>query len=310
MTPRPLVTILTYCDHPALAYGTLLVFKTLRTGFPTADIEIFDNGSHPDVRDEIMWAAADVGATFTGIRPKHWAEHLRWLILERRHGNQPLVLLDPDVVFWQSVEDWDFGEALVAGRRIQRATSGPIVSHSRLHPSLLWISDVERLRGAMPRNPESLISPRLESVEGEVHFWDTLSRLYEEMGSWCTAFQPKHLDCYDHLFFGSHLPMMDALAGDGFEVIRDAHKAAASGDLSSLRGIWREQEAYFTRETQHDYESIQVAFDAIAKSLPTRQLDSIRAAQTWQGMQFTDKQLTEGVQRLTRRMGYHKEENV
>ncbi|MEO6447712.1 MAG: hypothetical protein ABIO42_00555, partial [Burkholderiaceae bacterium] len=47
------MTILTYCAHPALAYGTLLVFKTLRVGFPTARVEVYDNGSHPDVVGQI-----------------------------------------------------------------------------------------------------------------------------------------------------------------------------------------------------------------------------------------------------------------
>ncbi len=73
----PTVTILTYCAHPSLAYGTLLVFKNLRTGFPTARVEVYENGSHPEVREHIVRASADVGASFEALPPKHYADHFR-----------------------------------------------------------------------------------------------------------------------------------------------------------------------------------------------------------------------------------------
>jgi hypothetical protein len=243
---KPLVTILTYCAHPALAYGTLLVFKTLRTGFPTADVEVFDNGSHPDVRDQVMAECARVGASFVGIKPQSWVDHYKWLVLERQHeAGRPLVIVDPDVIFWENCEEWDFTGSLLAGRRMRRINAGPIVQHARLHPSHLWIPDVDALRQAMGTRGCELIAPALGAFDGETHFWDTFARLYEEMVHWCHGFSDEKLDCFDHLFYGSHLPAIAAQAKESLGIIGYGHIFAATDNLEELRGIWRFQDAYF-----------------------------------------------------------------
>ncbi len=43
----PHVYILTWCKSLESLYGSLLVFQTLRVGFPTAPVYVFDNGSLP-----------------------------------------------------------------------------------------------------------------------------------------------------------------------------------------------------------------------------------------------------------------------
>jgi hypothetical protein len=307
---KPLVTILTYCAHPALAYGTLLVFKTLRTGFPTADIEVFDNGSHPEVRDQIMAEAQRVGASFTGIKPQRWVDHYKWLLLERKPEGRPLVILDPDVIFWASVEDWSSPGALMAGRRMSRINAGPIVQHARLHPSLLWIQDVEQLRLAMGTQGESLISPCLGSFEGELHFWDTFSRLYEEMVHWCMSFTPEHLGCFDHLFFGSHLPVVAAQCSGDMDVIGRAHVMASTGNYEALKGIWREQDAYFARPA-----SDEIGAEVLRRLTETRGSAANRrrlAAESLAGMQhmaYDPKELGAAMEVLARRVGQNTEEN-
>ena len=101
------VVIQTYCEHPALAYGALMVFKTLRVGFPTAKILVIDNGSHLDVLPQIEKAALDVGCLFTPAPRQHFLDFYRWVLFEQTTMNS-VVLLDPDVVFWNNVEHWIF----------------------------------------------------------------------------------------------------------------------------------------------------------------------------------------------------------
>jgi len=243
---KPLVTILTYCAHPALAYGTLLVFKSLRTGYPTADVEVFDNGSHPEVRDQIMADCQRVGATFTGIKPQSWVDHYKWLILERQHeAGRPLVILDPDVILWENCEGWEFTGSLLAGRRMRRIQAGPIIQHARLHPSHLWIHDVAALREAMGTQANALISPAIVKLPDGLHFWDTFSRLYEEMVHWCHGFSDEKLDCFDHLFYGSHLPVIAAETTSSLDIIGRGHVYVATGNEDELRGIWRKQDEFF-----------------------------------------------------------------
>lgn len=294
----PLVSILTFCPHPSLAYGTLLIFETLRVGFPSAQVEIFDNGSHPDVQARIANAADGVGAAFQAMSPRHYADHYEWLLFRRDHDARPLVLLDPDVIFWESVEGWEFGEAVAAGRLIPQQKEGPYDVLPRLHPSLFWVPDVGRLRSAWARrDPADQVGDAIgglsEAKDGRVLLHDTLEPLYTALRNQCVAFGERELDCYDHLFYGSHLPITAGCEHPGFEVIAEGHLAAAAGDLASIRGIWRAQERYFSSE------------HAIVRSKSERMQGAVvsaKALQERQGVAFNDQELQMAMRGLSLRM--------
>lgn len=234
---KPTVVILTYCEHPSLAYGSLLVFDTLRVGFPTADILVIDNGSHPDVVPRIKAAAEGAGAIFTPTERHDFIEHYRWMLCQQTKI-ESLVLLDPDIVFWKNVEDWTF-EGVMAGRLIPDLTTGGVTSKSRLHPSHIWVPSVKRLR-------ELGISVELHKKGDQ--FWDTLATIYQDHPNQCQPFTEKQLDCYDHLFYGSHFPAIEPRLKDD-DLTYNSHRKAAAGETESLRGIWRDQERYFQAQT-------------------------------------------------------------
>lgn len=291
----PTVVILTYCAHPALAYGTLMVFKTLRTGFPTARVEVYDNGSHPEAREQVMQACAEIDADFVAMESCHWTAHIARQLLEREDDGAPLVLLDPDVAFWASVEGWNFGDALMAGRLMPEVRSGPIVSHARLHPSLLWVPSVARLRTAMAADE---IAPHLRPAGGAVHFWDTLALAYARIGDRCQALSPEHLDCFDHLFFGSHLPVIDSRLSDHDTIIHRCHRAAAAGDLEAIRGSWREQVDYFAGRIGARPAP---ASKPAPASFPARMHSCVRNILGPMEQDFSESELLEALQALQRR---------
>lgn len=302
-TATPTVSILTYCAHPALAYGTLLVFKTLRVGFPTARIEVFDNGSHADVCKQVRGAAAAVGASFEAATPRSHAAHLRWLLEEREVGDGPLVIVDPDVIFWRRVEHWDFGHALMAGRRMPGMGKGAVRGAPRLHPSLLWVQDVERLRTALlyERDRWSWVGEAWDGVGqcigragDQVEFFDTLARAYRSFERRCHVFTDDELDAYDHLFYGSHLPALDARLGPEFDAIADGHRSAAAGELEQLRGMWRRQQAFF--------EDGVTSPKVDAGSLEEELLKSVQRIQRWQSLQFDDEQLSSAINEMASRV--------
>ena len=233
MEHPPTVIILTFCDHPALAYGAMLVFKTLRVGFPTATVLVLDNGSHPDVRPKIEKAATAAECTFVATERHPFVDHYRWALLEQMAA-ESIVLLDPDVVFWRSVEDWRF-TGLMAGRLIPDLLNCGVRSMARLHPSLLWVPSVSLFR--------SRVNAVGQRSNGSV-FWDTLSEAYHAHREDCQVFSPEQMDCYDHLFYGSHFPAISPGLRDSGLTHR-AHVAAASGNYEELRGLWRKQEEYF-----------------------------------------------------------------
>lgn len=257
------VFILTYCEHPALAYGALMVFKTLRLGFPTAEVVVIDNGSHPDVLPLIEKEAFGAGCAFMPTSRQHFLSFYRWALFEQTKTNS-IVLLDPDVVFWNSVEDWKF-DGLMAGRLIPDLYNYGVISLSRLHPSHLWVPNVEKLRKALGNTNANGFDPLHQfsaPINGKMYFWDTGAGLYQALASQCESFSDAQLDCYDHLFYGSHFPVIQpTLNDDGLTYT--AHQAVARGDLASLKGIWREQDKHFKSQKQKQLNGEQLLAEMI-----------------------------------------------
>ena len=289
----PLVSILTYCQHPAMLYGTLLTFKTLRVGFPTAEVEVWDNGSLPELRDEIRAAAEAAGARFTAMPGRHHTDHLRWLLLKRPAASgRTLVLADPDLVFYEDVERWDFAGYLMAGRLMPAMRNPGIVTRARLHTSLLYVPCVQSLRRALPDEgltKWSAIGGMVRDKSGRVA-WDSLAPVYSVVQRRCKVFTPAQLDAFSHLFLGTHLGAVNVHPDAGGAVLYDAHRAAAVGDLDALRGIWRRQENYFRSESPF-------ATDRSSGPLP-----KLRAMQEWQGMSFADDHLEQAARRIQGRL--------
>lgn len=299
----PTVVILTYCQSPALLYGTLLIFRSIRVGFPSARVMVFDNGSSADTRPQIAQAAQDSGCEFYPMGGMHYTAFYRWLLLEQE-AIDSAVLVDPDVVFWDRVEDWNFGDALMAGRLIPPMSNHGCTQVKRLHTSHLWFPDIRHLRSVcknlMARaygfDPIRQIS---NTVDGRFFFWDTLASLYNAIPGQCRAFGEHELDHYDHLFFGSHLPIIKP--GVDSESILRGHELAAAGDFSGLRGIWRDQERYFQSKLPYDPNSpfgLQAAPEQVRASM----LDTLRELRDTQGVQSSEADMESSIASLCRNL--------
>ena len=148
---RVTVFILTFCRKADLLYGSTLLFKTLRVGFPGAAVVVVDNASIPEARAEIAPLARDADCRFLQVEGVP-VEHHDFLsdVLEAMAGDDaprgPVVFLDPDVCLWSCCEGFAF-DGLMAGRFIRpftMATTGALML-PRLHTSFLWVPDARRL---------------------------------------------------------------------------------------------------------------------------------------------------------------------
>src|SRR6185436_18974807 len=105
------VHILATCRKPELLPYTLLVFRTLRVGFPTAAVEVTGNALQEFALKEVAHAAESIGCKFTnGQETLHhlWIESL----IDSAKG--PMWLCDCDMIFYAAVEGWQF-ETPLAG---------------------------------------------------------------------------------------------------------------------------------------------------------------------------------------------------
>jgi hypothetical protein len=245
MAEAPTVYIVSWCQERALLYGSTLVFATLRTGFPAARVIVIDNGSEPELRAEIFARAKAVGCETRLLRRS--IPHARLVEQLIRQSSGPCVFVDPDIAFWEKVEDWEFRPALLAGRCIPAMDVGGLKMTPRLHTSHLWVPRPEALRARIAAIRRRF--PACGDLFAQRHepdtrlYWDTASALCIALGEEAAAFTEGQLDAYDHLFAGSHLESALPASTDADIVtrLRDWHERART-DYRSLRGVWREQE--------------------------------------------------------------------
>jgi len=250
-TDLPEVFLLTYCQDPEKLYGTLLFEKTLRVGFPNARVTIIDNASLPQVRPEIRAAAMRVEA-YRFFQIENEIGHSSFVgETVARTPAGPVVILDPDVAFWESVEGWSFG-GLMAGRLIPELDDpfSRCVTAPRLHTSFLWIPEVADLRAAIDkvrhrRSEFSAFLPVVVPLNGSWKRFDTGAALYAAMPDRMTPFSEWELDAYDHLFAGTHVgTVAKEIAPEIAKLwLGLAHEVRA--DHRALRGVWRMQEQVF-----------------------------------------------------------------
>lgn len=250
------VYILTYCQAFENLYGSELIFKSLRTGFPTANVHVFDNASLPAVRHIIRQHARECGASFTQIEAQMMHhDFIRTTLCNQAYG--AAVFVDPDVCFWESIEDWDFS-ALIAGRlfpKVKCSFLGGIITQPRLHTSLLWVPDVaaliKRIRDIQAQYFEfAPFAAAMFCIDGVWHRFDTAGALYSALHpEEIHTFAEKELDAYDHIFCGTHIGfIISRFSADYADKFVRLHEQAKS-DYTKVRGAWKWQEEFFKSYT-------------------------------------------------------------
>lgn len=251
------VFILTFCRNIELFYGTELIFKTLRVGFPNAKITVIDNASIPEARDKIESLAKKNECLFEQI-PGPGIQHHDYIQRTIRNTandktvNGPLVFLDPDICLWECCEDFSF-DALMAGRLFSRFYDyiTKTITMPRPHTSFLWIPDAgklwdEILKIQVNRFDFEPFTPFSFNMDGKWYRYDTGASLFTAIPQKISDFTEVHKNCYDHLFAGSHLDWLyhlyDAECQKMFSRI---HENAKAGNLQALKGIWKVQEEIF-----------------------------------------------------------------
>ena len=251
----PTVHILATCTDLSLLPSTLLVFKTLRVGFPTARVEVWFNELPGDALTELAVAAAAVRAFPKPLeRAQRHGEWMRGIV---ETSDTPIVFVDTDMVFHAPVESWQF-ETGLAGRYLRRylCPYTKCVTEPRLHTSLLFV-DPGQLHDQLDIYSrtfhESRFNPLVDlwsavtiperTRAGVVnHFHDTACLAYQAVGG--TSFTTEQLDAYDHLFAGTYL---NDLAPALSDCDLSALHAAAHRDPASIRGAWRSQNDWYAR---------------------------------------------------------------
>jgi hypothetical protein len=244
------VAILVTINQPEQVIPCTLALDTIRTGFPTAFVSCHLNDS-PDYAARVGELCEARNVHFFEAKMRmHQAEWIRHQVqVNAKYGNEPLVLLDGDVIFWENCEDLTFEHPL-AGYYVPRFWNeyANCLTMERLHTSFLVIRPQElgqRIVRVWPENHSYLPFDPFQLyatfVRGTPVFYDVCANLYHAVGG--SAFDESVKQRYDHLNSASFYKEMYAKLQN-----RDAFAAVhelARTKPSELRGLYREIDRYY-----------------------------------------------------------------
>jgi hypothetical protein len=255
------VHILATIRKPELLPATLMVFDSIRIGFPTARICVRKNPTNLNMA-ELRKAANRVDANL--YEPHSYQVMHEWIEdLVMRKNSGPFWICDTDMLFHSRVEDWGFHsyEPMV-GRFIPQFFD-PFTrrwTHQRLHTSLLWlnpdvikegIAEVNRITPNHPfKTQVPFFAPLYYSVRSEINeashtinHWlhDTCSQLYHCVGG--RRFTEQQNAAFDHLNCGTYSDLADE---NGIPGLAEKHRAVFRCP-SLLKGAWKHQQKFYER---------------------------------------------------------------
>jgi hypothetical protein len=232
-----------------------MVFKSIRVGFPNAELVVCfnENGPlscDPSICREVFAAKGNFvyGKTI----------HHDWITKLLASEPEPFFICDTDVAFFENFETFDFGDAPLAGRYVpqffDRFTN--CITRSRLHTSLLYINpervlqEIEKWGVQFPSTPfnpkPDLISPFFHPFRTgstvKNYFHDACSLLYHAVGG--TSFSEKMMDTYGHLQFGT---ISDIVCPHYGNLDWRQHQFAAMDNPELLRGAWRHDDTFYSQ---------------------------------------------------------------
>ena len=283
---RGTVHLLAYCRRLELLPATLLVFETLRKGFPDAPVLVRGNGLSAKAEAAVQRAAGRIGAAYVRGQP---VTHDGWIEEIVRTGLEPGWVCDTDVVFFEPMRAPEAPWTTLAGR-LQPAFEDEYTRSmhvARLEPAVMWLNPPE-IRAAMRQWMGQIPAPcgGAEHLFIRQHFvprrrqwplfYDTCAGLWQAgIG---VAFDDEQNRAFEHLHCGTYADLVSPTLqqmgkGPSLEQVHQAIYALPA----RARGLWQAQQQFYRargadrygRENPHLMEDVRV----IGTSEPTGEKD-------------------------------------
>lgn len=252
------------CFNAEQIGAATFVFRTIRVGFPTAEIVVAINNTAPELRAAIIEGAKGCG--IEAVYDDTFATRPLFDIYEAylKGEQQPFFFCDSDIIFWESIEARvrEFGRACMAGRFIpqfyDRFTNA--ITLARVHSCLVYVDpyrarrEIAQYYETLP--PESiwtkrpdlvrplLISRREKNRDGyfvrKTYFYDVWAMAYHALPG-VTQFSEELDACFDHLNCGT----VAAAIGPAYGVDLVERHRRAMQNPETMRGAWRRQRAHY-----------------------------------------------------------------
>lgn len=219
----------------ALIENALLVFKSLRIGFPDNKVVVVT------ANIEVEHAARLAGCQVALDDP--YVRHDEWIASLIEAGEEPFWICDTDMIFHAPIV-WRDGGALAGPLEPEHWSPYTQAYHTeRLHTCLMRIDPVAlrssiegywRDRPGTPWYSRHDLVGQSWSPGRPLRFQDTMSRVYQAVGG--VPFTPWELDCFSHLHAGT---FTDLLARQYPDMARAHAHFRAHPEQS--KGLWKAQ---------------------------------------------------------------------
>jgi hypothetical protein len=250
---KPGVHILAHVRKPELLPAALLVFRTLRTGFPESHVMVWGNALAGTAAQAVEHAARGAGAEFRNLPLP--GKHDGWVEDLIQTGLEPFWICDTDIIFWEAVEDWraptfmgrlepEFDEEWTKTRHMER-----------LHSSLMYINPAAvraEMRRFMAKIPAPFghtarfpfVQQHFVPLRGQQPlFYDTCAGMWHAFEG--QPFTEQQNRAYEHLHCATYADLIE------LEGLQDAH-AAIYSNPTLARGMRETQDAYYNRRKPKD----------------------------------------------------------
>lgn len=252
------VHILCTVRNPQLLPATLMVFDSLRVGFPKAVVTAHLNcWEQSRIWEKVMGHCNNAKVDHTRIWPT--VKHHEWILALIEHEASPFWICDTDIVFFDQIFNIPFDGCALAGRYIPQfyCQFAKAITRPRLHGSLLYLDPAkikaaldERWKDipacyALPKPTlQELVFPRyvphaVGSLDKKA-FYDTCAGLFHAIGG--QRFTDAQNDSFGHLGSSTLVDVVSEHYSRGN--LREWH-ASVLDQPHLLKGQWqRDQEFY------------------------------------------------------------------
>lgn len=243
------VHILVTCRNPDLWKFSALVFDTIRVGFPTSTIHIWENNTSWEVHSEVYHRLGSLEDVVTHVNDKTHELHDEWIQQLIETEVNPFWIVDTDVVFFDNMETEYYTNSAMAGTFIPkfRDPYTQYLTVQKLHTCVMTINPRVIKESLKPKSvfyaPDQTEPPitarrKLFKFGHSMLHHDTMSEIYHSLGG--EEFQESTKNKFGHINCGTYADRIDNYI-PGY--LARCHKLADNPRL--LKGIWRDDEAFY-----------------------------------------------------------------
>jgi hypothetical protein len=243
-----------------------LVFESIRTGFPNAEIHTYLNTW--DISKTKLTLMKRVGDVCLLDDLTHHYEWIQQVLEVNKNLDSPLIFLDGDVIFWDNCEH--VCQNLMNGFYVPSHINDFSDSFyfSRLHTSFLCFRSPKELWSVLneinvknrylpqahPYLPSNPFAPEVLYINNKRVFYDTCAKLFQQIGD-ARVFGEDILNRYDHLNSSSFLEVMKQCLPEPDQTNFLTLQQKASENPLGAKGLYKSIQKYYNSRaiTLHDY---------------------------------------------------------